>query len=385
MPGPRDYSQSTRAALAMLSRGRCYFPDCPAHLVVFLEGEPYIDYQIAHIRDAQPGNRYDPNMSDDERRSFANLVLLCKPHHELVDKRHPERFSVQELTEWKRNREAQVLTQRSGLGSIDEDAIDVAFLEGAKVEITDSIVHLGGTGGSAPGAGGGGGAGIAGGMGGDGGKGGDHVVLDGAPGIAPGAGGGGAGAFGRGAIGGDGGSGGERVTGIFAVSPGDQLEYVAGSKGRLGEDAGPSEVYRVSSDGVRELLMSARGGVAGKSGTSKRDERLGPAVRVTSAFFADAIQLRDGLLFVIGGGWDHYTLASLPGTFAGAFVLIVEPHIAENRETELRFEFRDPEDVVRQTGSQVLDLREGSATAAHPGSFRHPGGGQPTRHLAGRD
>lgn len=179
MPGPRDYSQSTRAALAMLSRGRCYFPDCPAHLVVFLEGEPYIDYQIAHIRDAQPGNRYDPNMSDDERRSFANLVLLCKPHHELVDKRHPERFSVQELTEWKRNREAQVLTQRSGLGSIDEDAIDVAFLEGAKVEITDSIVHLGGTGGSAPGAGGGGGAGIAGGMGGDGGKGGDHVVLDG--------------------------------------------------------------------------------------------------------------------------------------------------------------------------------------------------------------
>ena len=58
----------------------------------FIDDEPYINYQIAHIRDAMPGNRYDPAMTNDERRAFQNLILLCKPHHELVDSRHPDRL-----------------------------------------------------------------------------------------------------------------------------------------------------------------------------------------------------------------------------------------------------------------------------------------------------
>jgi hypothetical protein len=74
MTGPRSYSAGTRAALAQLSRGRCYNPRCPAQqsIIKFIDGEPFIDYQIAHIRDAEQGNRHDSTMTDDERRSFAN-------------------------------------------------------------------------------------------------------------------------------------------------------------------------------------------------------------------------------------------------------------------------------------------------------------------------
>lgn len=79
MTGPRSYSAATRAALALLSRGRCYNPDCerPDPIIVRRGGEPYIDYEIAHIRDAEPGNRHVADMTVAERRAFANLVK-CK-------------------------------------------------------------------------------------------------------------------------------------------------------------------------------------------------------------------------------------------------------------------------------------------------------------------
>lgn len=38
--------------------------------------------QICHIEGAEPGGeRYNPNQSDDERRAFENLILLCANHH----------------------------------------------------------------------------------------------------------------------------------------------------------------------------------------------------------------------------------------------------------------------------------------------------------------
>ena len=44
-------------------------------------------------------------MTDDERRAFANLILLCKPCHTLVDKARPADYSVERLEAWKRQRE----------------------------------------------------------------------------------------------------------------------------------------------------------------------------------------------------------------------------------------------------------------------------------------
>jgi len=55
VPGPRDYSAGARAALVALANGKCYFPDCLTPIVVFLEDEPFVNFEIAHIRDANPG------------------------------------------------------------------------------------------------------------------------------------------------------------------------------------------------------------------------------------------------------------------------------------------------------------------------------------------
>lgn len=118
--GPRDYAAGVKPALAALSKGTCYFPDCPTPIIVFFQGEPFVNVDVAHIRDAKPGNRYDAQMSDDDRRSFSNLLLLCKPHHTLVDKTHPERFSISELERWKADREHDSIEALNGLRGLTE-------------------------------------------------------------------------------------------------------------------------------------------------------------------------------------------------------------------------------------------------------------------------
>jgi hypothetical protein len=104
----------------------------------FIEGEPYIDYQIAHIRDANPGNRYVEAMTDDQRRSFENLILLCKPHHELVDKRHPDRYSIEDLDEWKRLREGSFAEQLAEVGPVTEDFL-ADVLTQSMVEVQEQL------------------------------------------------------------------------------------------------------------------------------------------------------------------------------------------------------------------------------------------------------
>jgi hypothetical protein len=129
-PDPRAYSAGTRSALSVLSQGTCYFPGCATSTIVFIDGEPFINYEIAHIRDAKPGNRYVKDMTDDARRSFSNVVLLCKPHHTLVDKAHPDDYSIPDLEEWKANREGGGLAALKGLGGLTEERLE-ALIRGA--------------------------------------------------------------------------------------------------------------------------------------------------------------------------------------------------------------------------------------------------------------
>lgn len=72
-------------ALYAYSGTKCYFPDCKEP-VVFVKGEPISNVAMAHIRGAKRGSaRYDPSMTNHQRRSFPNLLLMCKPHHDVVD------------------------------------------------------------------------------------------------------------------------------------------------------------------------------------------------------------------------------------------------------------------------------------------------------------
>jgi hypothetical protein len=72
-------------------------------------------------------------MTDDERRAFTNLLLLCKPHHDVVDKRHPNRYSVKTLVEWKTKRESAAGIDGQSLAGISDDRL-VELIEKAVAE-----------------------------------------------------------------------------------------------------------------------------------------------------------------------------------------------------------------------------------------------------------
>ena len=126
MPGPREYTRSTIFALAALGGGRCYWPKppCAQHVTVIINGQPVTNLQIAHIRAANPnGPRYVEKMSDPERRSWKNLILLCTPHHNIIDKLHPDDYSIEDLEGWKSDREAGGLAALKGLKDLTEDRL----------------------------------------------------------------------------------------------------------------------------------------------------------------------------------------------------------------------------------------------------------------------
>ena len=120
--GPRAYGSGVEKALYRLSRGTCYFPDCPRRIMEVVEGEPMVAVDIAHIYGANPGSaRYEESMTDAERRAFENLILLCVPHHKLVDGRRRDEFPPEMLQGWKSSNEpAEGIEALASAGLTDE-------------------------------------------------------------------------------------------------------------------------------------------------------------------------------------------------------------------------------------------------------------------------
>jgi hypothetical protein len=123
MPDPRYYSRGTLAALVRLSGGTCYWPEprCLVPVTVEVNGEHIFNLAIAHIRAAKfNGPRYVKAMSDDERRMFGNLILLCGAHHVYVDSDSGRHFTIDTLEGWKRKREGAHYDELKNLPGIDE-------------------------------------------------------------------------------------------------------------------------------------------------------------------------------------------------------------------------------------------------------------------------
>lgn len=120
--GPRAYGSGVEKALYRLSRGTCYYPNCPRRIMEVVEGEPMVAVDIAHIYGANPGSaRYEESMTDAERRAFENLILLCVPHHKLVDGRRRDESSPEMLQGWKSSNEpAEGVEALASAGLTDE-------------------------------------------------------------------------------------------------------------------------------------------------------------------------------------------------------------------------------------------------------------------------
>jgi hypothetical protein len=90
---------------------------------------PKLNCDIAHISGEKPAAaRYDAAMTDDERRDFANLMLLCPNHHRLIDSLEVEAHPVTRLAEMKAKHEEHCTDARSWASEEDLDRyVDLAI------------------------------------------------------------------------------------------------------------------------------------------------------------------------------------------------------------------------------------------------------------------
>ena len=101
---------------------------------MFVGDEPVSNVEIAHIGGANPGSpRYDPSMTNNERRSIPNLILLCKPHHNIVDRLHLDDYPADALFEWKTAHERAAGIDGVALATVDEDRL-IGLIERAVQE-----------------------------------------------------------------------------------------------------------------------------------------------------------------------------------------------------------------------------------------------------------
>lgn len=105
----RQYKPSTVRRLDTLSGNECAHPNCKKKLIA--EDGISIISKICHIAAAsKEGPRFDVIMTDDERRGFDNLILLCDEHHVMIDNKENEsEYPTPLLKKWKNDHEKQIL------------------------------------------------------------------------------------------------------------------------------------------------------------------------------------------------------------------------------------------------------------------------------------
>jgi hypothetical protein len=141
----------------------------------------------------------------------------------------------------------------------------------------------------------------------------------------PGAGGGGGAAIGDNAIGGDGGDGGDSASAILDVTPGDTFLIEIGKGGKLptlpgqhGGGGGDTTLRIRGADGNLERTIRVKGGTGGKAGTLPEgamqisEDDLANGFQISTLLLANAMDFREGLLFIIGGGWNKFQVSTLP-------------------------------------------------------------------------
>ncbi len=329
----------------------CAFEGCSRTLYKLDDetGVRTLNSRVCHINARREGGpRWDPDQSPEDNRSEPNLVLMCVEHAADIDK--PETLSAypaERLCEWKRKQLEQYDRIQQGWvldTEMAREAIE-ASSSLAEIVISNSRVNLGGRGGQAPGAGGGGGGAIGKNCaGGPGGKGGDIRIDDGdytlpcAEGLPlaldmdelarlgvdyiPGAGGGGAGALGEGARGGKGGDGGDYVSANIDIAKLRKaglhhIDYTVGEGGQNGCDGGDTILKFMTEDGRVLKTIRACGGKSGTSALPAGVAQIGPEdindnFRISTLIIANAVEIRDGLFYLLGADWDRFFTPHFP-------------------------------------------------------------------------
>jgi len=120
----RDIKRSTIKMLFMLSGNECAEPTCTKTLIA-KDGITLIS-KICHIEAAEAGGaRYNSAMTDDERRHFNNLILLCDECHSIVDNKvNEDKYPVSLVKNWKEEHEGKMRAKLALKPSLLGDAIN---------------------------------------------------------------------------------------------------------------------------------------------------------------------------------------------------------------------------------------------------------------------
>lgn len=104
-------------------------PDCD-HLII--DGRGVVVGHVCHIEAALPdGARFNPEMSNEQRRAGANLVLMCGGHHKQIDsKEYEDKYDLTRVRKIKRDHEARF----KGIG----DSLRQAF-KSSYADTTDAL------------------------------------------------------------------------------------------------------------------------------------------------------------------------------------------------------------------------------------------------------
>ena len=117
-----NYPSRTRRILDIRSLNQCAFPGCTSILVEPGIGEagPAVVADTCHIYARRPGGkRWKEGLTEEERNSIDNLILLCKNHHAIVDSQ-PEVYTAEQLKRWKSEHEAKIPGEFPGRDLISE-------------------------------------------------------------------------------------------------------------------------------------------------------------------------------------------------------------------------------------------------------------------------
>lgn len=100
---------STLKKLFAYSGNQCAMPDCKRTLV---HSTGTMVGKVAHIHAAEPGGaRYDADLSQEARRAFENLFIVCGEHHDVIDdKKNEKLFPADLLRKYKEAHEKRFRT-----------------------------------------------------------------------------------------------------------------------------------------------------------------------------------------------------------------------------------------------------------------------------------
>ena len=99
-------TETTKKQILAACGNQCAFTACSDIIVDRDHG--VLVGKIAHIKARREGGpRFDPNQTEDENRSAANLVALCGKHHDIVDARE-DIYTVKALHVMKTEHEEKI-------------------------------------------------------------------------------------------------------------------------------------------------------------------------------------------------------------------------------------------------------------------------------------